>query len=158
MSRFMANRPISVSIAKPSVTTAGAELLVVPDDLIEVERNLLLGLEPDDVGDLLFLDGRQLDETGQTALTGHADGHDVAAEGVARQELVERLAGQLVGVGVGLAEDFGMLDVIEGGGDELSVDHFKADGLEAALPEIDAPDAGLHWHESYLPPALGEDA
>ena len=66
---------------------AGADLLVVPDDLVEVERDLLLGLEVDDVGDLLLFDGRQLDEAGQAALAGHADGDDVAAEGVARQEL-----------------------------------------------------------------------
>ena len=79
MSRFMANRPISVSMAKPSVTIAGADLLVVPDDLVEGEGDLLLGLEVDDVGDLLFLDRRQLDEAGQAALAGHADGDDVAA-------------------------------------------------------------------------------
>ena len=95
---------------------AGADLLVVPDDLVEVEGDLLLGLEADDVGDLLFFDRRQLDEAGQAALAGDADGHDVAAEVVARQELLEGLAGQLIGVGVGLAEDLGMLDVIEGGG------------------------------------------
>ena len=77
---------------------------------------------------------------------------DVAAKVVARQELVQRLAGQLVGVGVGLAEDLGMLDVVEGGGDELSVDFLEADRLEAALAEVDAPNAGwLHWHESESP-------
>ncbi len=121
---------------------ADADLLVVPDDLVEVERDLLLGLEADDVGDLLFLDRRQLDEAGQAALAGHADGDLVAAEVVARQELFQRLAGQLVGVGVGLAEDLGMLDVVEGGGGDFAVDQFQADGLEGALAEIDAPDAG----------------
>ena len=95
---------------------AGADLLVVPDDLVEREGNLLLGLEPDDVGDLLFLDRRQLDEAGQAALAGDADGDQVALERVAREELLERLAGELIGVGVGLAEDLGMLDVVEGGG------------------------------------------
>ena len=95
---------------------AGADLLEVPDDLVQGEGDLLLGLEADDVGDLLFLDGRQLDEAGQAALAGHADGDHVALEGVARQELLQGLAGQLVGVGVGLAEDLGVLDVVEGGG------------------------------------------
>ena len=77
-------------------------------------------------------------------------------EGVARQELLERLAGQLIGVGVGLAEDLGMLDVVEGGGDDLAVDFLEADGLEGALAEIDAPNADwLNWHESYLPPVRG---
>ena len=116
MSRFMANRPISVSMAKPSVTVAGADLLVVPDDLVERERDLLLGLELDDVGDLLLFDRRQLDEAGQAGLAGDADGDLVALDRVAREELLQRLAGELVGVGVGLGEDLGVLDVVEGGG------------------------------------------
>ena len=93
-------------------------------------------------GIFFLFDGRQLDEAGQAALTGNADGHSVAAEGVARQELGQRLAGQLIGVGVGLAEDFRMFDVIEGGGRDGAVDDFEANGLEGALTEIDAPDAG----------------
>ena len=51
-----------------------AELLEIPDDFFERKRNLLLGLELDDVGDLLLIDRGQLDEAGQTALAGHADG------------------------------------------------------------------------------------
>jgi len=39
---------------------AGAELLIVPDNLVEVKRDLLLGLEANDVADLLFLDRRQV--------------------------------------------------------------------------------------------------
>src|SRR5206468_2481786 len=70
---------------------AGTEFLIVPDDLIEVERNLLLGFEANDVADLLFLDRRQLDEPCQAALAGNADRDSVAAQRVARQELLQRL-------------------------------------------------------------------
>ena len=48
---------------------------------------------------------------------------------VARQELLERLARQLVGVGVGLAEDLGVLDVVEGGGGRNAVDHLQPSAL-----------------------------
>ena len=68
-----------------------------------------------------------------------------------REELVQRLAGQLVGVGVGLAEDFGMFDIVEGGGDELSINFLEADGLQAALAEVDAPDAVLGSSHSLSP-------
>src|SRR5205085_1036578 len=117
---------------------AGADLLEVPDDLVEVEGDLLLGLEADDLADLSLLDGGQLDEAGQAALPGDADGDHVAPQAVARQKLLQSLARQLVGVGVGLAEDLGVLDVIEGGGLEFAVDLLKADGLEGALPQVDA--------------------
>ena len=50
---------------KPVGDFAGAQFLKVPDDFIERERNLLLGLETDDVGNLRLLDGRQLDEARQ---------------------------------------------------------------------------------------------
>ena len=63
---------------------AGADLLEIPDHLVQRERNLLLGLEADDVGDLLLFDGRQLDEASQAALTGNADRNVVPAAWILR--------------------------------------------------------------------------
>ncbi len=63
---------------------AGAEFLIIPDHLFEIERDLLLGFEADDVVDLFLFDRRQLDETGQAALAGDADGDQVAFQVVAR--------------------------------------------------------------------------
>ena len=138
---------------------AGVELLVVPDDLVEVEGDLLFGLEANDVADLLLFDGRQLDEAGQTALSGDGDGDDVAADLVARQELLQRLAGELIGVRVGLAEDLGMLDEIEGGGGDHALILGEADGLEAALAQVDAPHAdGLLCHAFPSPTQRVDDA
>src|SRR5262249_23706484 len=91
---------------------------------------------------LLLLDRRQFDEAGQARLPRHADADDVAAQGVVGQELLQRLADELVGVGVGLAEDLGILDVVEGGGDDLAVDLLQSDRLEGTLPQVDAPDTG----------------
>src|SRR5579871_939312 len=131
---------------------AGADLLIIPDDLFEIKRNLLFRLEANDVGDLLFLDGRQLDEAGQAALSRDADGHDVAAQVVARQELIKGFPRELIGVGIGLAEDFGMFDVIEGGGDDFAVNFLQADRLQAALAQVDAPNADrLRWHDVISP-------
>ena len=106
---------------------AGADLLEVPDDFFEREGDLLLGLEADDVVDLLFFDGRELDEAGQAALPGHAEDDGVAADGVALEKLVQRLARQLIGVGIGLAEDLGVLDVVEVGGDDLVAVELRAE-------------------------------
>src|SRR5205085_1138607 len=103
--------------------------------------------------DLLLLDRRQLDEAGQAALAGHADADDVAPDLVAREELLQRLAAELVGVGVGLAEDLGVLDEVEGGGGHLPVLLDEADGLQAALPQVDAPNPrGLLCHCTHSPP------
>jgi len=62
----------------------GADALVVPDDFVEREGDLLLGLELDDVGDLAFFDGRQLHEPRQAALAGDADDDHVSPQAVAR--------------------------------------------------------------------------
>src|SRR5208282_4756124 len=102
----------------------------------------------DDVADLFFLDGRQLDEACQTALARNANGDDVRADVVARQELFHRLARELVGVGIGLAEDLGVLDVIEGGSGNLAADVFQTNGFESALPQVNAPNAGRCYGHS----------
>ena len=44
------------------------------------------------------------------------DRHPVAADRVAREELLQRLAHQLGRIGVGLAENLGVFDVVEGVG------------------------------------------
>ncbi len=135
----MANRPISISVYSPSPPPPELSLWIVPDHLVEAEGDLLLGLEADDVGDLAFLDRRQLDETRQAALPRHADGHDVAAQIVARQERLQGVADQFVRLGIGLAEDLGILDVIEMRGDKLAFDVLQAEGLEGTLADVDAP-------------------
>ena len=96
-----------------------ADLLVGPDDLVEREGDLLLGLELDDVGDPLLLDRRQLDELDQPRLARHRDGDLASLEVVAVGEGGQRLANQLLGVGVGLAEDLGILDEVERLGHDL---------------------------------------
>ena len=125
---------------------AGADLLEVPDDLVEREGDLLLGLEPHDVADLLLLDRRQLDEPRQAALAGDADGDEVALDVVAGEELLQRLAGELVRVGVGLAQDLRVLDVVEGGRRHGPVDHLQPQRLERRLTDVNPPDTVLHWH------------
>ena len=72
---------------------AADERLVVPDHVFERERNLLPGFVLDDVGNLLPLDRRQLDEPRQAALAGHGDRHAVARHVVARDELLAALRG-----------------------------------------------------------------
>ena len=121
---------------------ADAELLVVPDDLVEVERDLLLGLERTMSGIFFSSTGGSLTKRARPLWPGTLMATVSPRRVLRDRNLCQRLAGQLVGVGVGLAEDLGMLDVVEGGGGDLAVDDFEADGLEGALAEIDAPDAG----------------
>jgi len=123
-----------------------ANLLVVPDDFVEGEGDLLLGLELDNVDDLLLFDRRQLDEAGQAGLAGDGHGDDVALGGVALEELLEGLAGELVGVGVGLGEDLGVFDVFERGCRDDAVDLFEPKGLQGTLTNVDAPDAWINGH------------
>ncbi len=128
---------------------AGSDLLIIPDDLVQIERNLLLRFKANDVADLLFLDRGQLDEARQAALAGHADGHLVAAQRIAGQELFQRLPGKLVGSGVRLTQDFGMFDIVKGGGDDFAfLTNLHPQGLEGALAQIDPPDAkGFGRHD-----------
>ena len=49
---------------------------------------------------------------------GHGDRHPIAADRVARQKLLQRVADQFGGLGAGLAENLGILDVVEGVGDD----------------------------------------
>ena len=91
----------------------------------------------------IFFDstGGKLDEPCQTALAGNGNRYLVAAYLVARQEELERLAHQLGRVGIGLAEDFWILDVVEGIGRDRIV-LFAGDAaqrLERALANIDPP-------------------
>ena len=97
---------------------AAAHPLIVPDDVGQIERDLLPGFVADDVGNLLRLDRRELDEPRQAVLAGHADRHPIAADRVARQKLLQRVADQFGGIGAGLAEDLRIGDEVEGVGDE----------------------------------------
>ena len=72
--------------------------------------------------------GGSLTKRARPLWPGDADGDDVALDGVAREELLQRLAGELVGVGVGLGEDLRVLDVVEGGGGELRRRSFRGGG------------------------------
>src|SRR5262249_22446646 len=128
----------------------------IPDDFIEVERDLLLGLELDDIGDLLLLDRRQLDESGQTTLARDAHGNQIALDTVARKKLFQRLARELIGVRVGLVKDLGVFDIIKGSGGHLAVDQFEPQGFEGALAHVDSPHARLVRHSYLLPGAVKE--
>src|SRR5262249_54257153 len=110
---------------------------------VERERNLLLGFETNDVSDFLFFDGREFDKPGQAALTGDADGDDIATEDVSGQELFQRFAGQLIRGGIGLTEDLGVFDIVERGGRDLVIDQGQTDGLESTLANVYPPNSGL---------------
>src|SRR5262249_14780827 len=127
-----------------------AHLLVVPDDLVEWEGDLLLGLELDDVNDLFLFDRGQLDEPGQARLAGDAHGHEVALGRVPGEELLQGLAGEFVRVRVRLRKDLRVLDVVERRGRHGPVDHLETTALDGALTDVDAPDAWIDWHGGEL--------
>src|SRR5262249_8256579 len=133
------------------------DLLEIPDDLVERKRNLLFGLEAHDVGDLLFFDRRELDEAGQTALAGDADHDRIAFEIIAREELFESLARQLIRVRVRLTENLRMFDVVEGGGGDLPVHVLQANGFQSALTQVNAPNAGSRCRHGLSPSSVSRE-
>ena len=78
---------------------------------------MLPGFVANDVGNLLGLDRRQLDESRQARLARNRNRHPIAQHGIARKELFQRVAYQFVRIGPGLAQDFRILDVVERVGD-----------------------------------------
>ena len=135
---------------------AAVHLLVVPDDVFQRKGNLLPGFVLDDVGNLLRFDRRQLDEPRQAALARHGNRHLVAAHSIARKEQFERLAHQLSRVGVRLAENLGVFDVIEGIGLDQVVLIVRpaAQRLQRALPNIDTPHGVRLRHRAIPVPRL----
>ena len=147
-SRFMANRPTSASSKKPLSSVPLPKRLIVPDHVFQRERDLLPRLVFDDLADFARLDGGQLNETRQCRLPRHADRHKVVADVVLLEKLIEGLGDQLFGNGVGLAENLGMGDVVEGGRLHLvgGIVDLQADGLQTRLPDIDAPCTRFRCH------------
>ena len=68
---------------------------------------------------------------------------------IARQKLLQRLASQLIRVGVGLAQDLGMLDVIERRRRNLTVDDLQTYGFEGTLTNVDSPYARLRCRHFF---------
>ena len=120
------------------------EDLVVPDHVLHVERDLLAGLVAHQVVDLLRVllqvDRRHLAKPRERLLPRHADDEAVVLPLVAGSELLQGRGNQLVAVGVGLREDFGVFDDVEGDGLELAVRGGpQLEGLQRTLPDVDAP-------------------
>jgi len=70
---------------------------------------------------------------------------------VPRQERVEGLAGELVRIGVGLGEDFRVLDVVECRCRQDAVNKFEPQGFEGTLTDVDTPNPMMHRHVSVSP-------
>ena len=119
-----------------------ADLLVGPDHLIERERNLLLGLELDDVGDSLLFDRGKLDELDQPRLAGNRNGNLASLDLITVGERGQSFPNQLVRIGVGLAQDLGILDEVERLGHYLlgGLTRHELDRLERGLADVDRPD------------------
>ena len=155
MSRFMANRPISVSIAK-SVTTSPPAIFW-KSQTTSSSGNGICCLASNWTMSAIFFSstGGSLTNRARPLWPATLMATMSLPELVARQELLQRLAGELVRVGVGLGEDLRVLDVVEGGGGGLAVDEFQPQGLEGTLADVDAPDAGRLGHESLHIPGAG---
>ncbi len=90
-----------------------AEQLIIPNDFIDGEGDVLLGLILDDLRDLGLIDGRQFDEPGEHGLAGNAEhdtpGLDVSlADHIANGGHDERLAVFFV---FGIDPEFGVVEI-----------------------------------------------
>ena len=112
-----------------------------PDDLLQRKRNLLSGLVFDDVGNLLGLDRRQLDELREPKVARHGDSHLVALQIVATDELFEGRLNQLNGVGLRLGANLGVFDVFACHNFQLPRlgGHAATQRLQSAVADVDSP-------------------
>ena len=126
-----------------------AHRLVIPDDVIQVERDLLASLIADDLSHLAAFDRRQLDELRQRALPGNADGNQVPVNLVPLKKCLHRLADQLFRNRVRLTQNFGMSNVVEGHRKDLLtvLRTSQLDRLQARLPNVDAPRTFCFGHD-----------
>ena len=128
----------------------GRQPLPVPDDLVEGEGNLLARLVLDDVGDLLGLDRRQLDELRQPRLARGRHGHAIARQVVAGRELGQGRPHELDRVGLRLGEHHRVFDEVETPRPRACAGSVgetpAAKRLEAASADIDSPDVRTGGH------------
>ena len=124
--------------------------LEIPDDVVQVEGDLLTGLVANDVDDFFDFDRRRLEELCQTALPWDADADHFIDGLVAFKKLLQCLGDELIGVRFGLAQDFGVLDVVKRIGDDLAVLDGAAECLQRGLADFDSPNALTFCHRLLL--------
>jgi len=143
--RFMAKMPTSTS------GESGSWKVCHRQTTSERRRDLLLGLEADDVGNLLPLDRRQRHEPGEAVLPGDGQGDGGAGEVLAGRQLQQRVADDGVRVVFAGGENLGMVDDVEGLHLQLAIDELELQRLEGAPADVDAPYAlGLCHTRSFL--------
>ena len=138
---------------------AAAQRLEVPDHFFERERNLLPRLVLHDFRETARLDRRQLDEPRQRRVARHRDRDQVVGDFIPGEERLHRVGDDLLRDGVRLAENLGVLDVVEGDRHDL-VGGFRVlqlDRLERRLADIDAPGSALLCHATTSIPQTEND-
>ena len=130
--------------------SATAQGLIVPDDVIQIEGDLLACFVQDDFRNLLGFYRRELDESGKPVLARYRDGHSIAADVVARLELLQGFGNQFNWVSPRLGKDLGILDVVEGDRlDLLSVFAGTASKcFDPGVSNIDSPDGITFGHQT----------
>ena len=136
-----------------ALLNAAAERLEIPDDLFQGKRDLLTGLVLHNLPDSGGFDRRQLNELCQGCLTRQADGDQIRRDLVAGQKGVQRLPDQLVRNSIGLAEQLGMRNVVEGDRHHLlgRLGVPQLDGLQTRLTDLNAPCRLSFCHDRKSP-------
>jgi len=132
----------------PFLDHAARHHLEIPDDVAQIEGDLLFGLISHQVGDLLHLDGRWLEKSRQTGLPRHAHANLVAAGVIAFAKLGQRFGDQFTRVRLGLAKQFRIFDVVECVRYNLGPLSVTAQRFDRCLPDFDAPDTAAARHEN----------
>ncbi len=127
------------------------EELVAPFDVVEREGDLLDRFEADDLGDLLGLNRRQLDEPGEARLPAHADRDAAALDAVPLHEIGQRCLDERLAVVAGLGEDVLVFDDFEIGDLGSFRTANEADRLEGAVSDVDAPGGTCRSHNLLSP-------
>ena len=98
---------------KAALFDAATDRLIIPDHVVQIERNLLPCFIFHDLSHLAGFNWWQLDELRQRTLTGHADCNQIAINPVPVEKRFHGLPDKFFRNRIRLAEDFGMRNIVK---------------------------------------------
>ncbi len=124
------------------------EKLVAPFHVIQRKGNLLDGFEPDDLGNFLRLNRRELDEAGEAGDAADADRGDSALGDMPLDEIRQGRLDERFFIIAGIGKDVFVLDDLEVVDAKSAIPADELDCLQGAIADVDSPGETSAGHRS----------